>query len=126
SYPVISGNTVTGKMVGTNCVNEVCNWEIDTTSISKGILRTSTLNYNSGSALYFLDGGVLEVYNVNNCGDYPPRGATPTTFNSFTIKDTTGTTITPTFSYTDAINDGCNESGNADSTHVSLYYGNTS
>jgi hypothetical protein len=44
------------------------------------VVRTSTLNYNSAYAFYLIDAGVLEVNNAQNCGDYPPRGATPTTF----------------------------------------------
>lgn len=122
-YQTTVGASVTGTMTGSNCnSNGVCDFNIQTTDGT----NTSSLNWGGyDSALYWFAGGVLEALNVNgNCNLYPPRGTTPTTFNSFTAKDTNGNSVFPPFSGQVVNNDGCNEQVSASSSQISLYYGN--
>jgi len=123
AYQTSAGKTITGTMTGSNCdVNAACDWTIATTDGT----NTSTLSFNSPTGLYWMDAAVLEGKNVVNCGQYPPRGATPTVFNSFTVRDTNGQTLTPSWTGTVNINDGCQEQvDTSQPNQVSLYYGDS-
>ena len=90
---VNAGDVIDGKIAGTNCANAVCaSWTITTTDITQPTL-VSTLTTAAGSYKYTqVQGGVLEVYDVSTCAEYP---AGPTSFTNLVLEDESGNVITP-------------------------------
>jgi hypothetical protein len=109
-------------LTGSNCnSNAACSWSITTSDGS----NTPPQSYTSSAGMYWVDAGILEVYNVDSCSKYPARGTTPTEFNSYSITDTTGRSILPGWTGYVSINDLCNENVviGSGSSYSDLYYG---
>jgi hypothetical protein len=75
TIPVSTGHKIHGAMRGSNCVNGVCpNWNI--TSVDRTTGRKTTFGtdaYDQAFNWYF--GGVMEVYGVSQCSQYPANGS---------------------------------------------------
>jgi hypothetical protein len=90
---VNAGDVIDGKMAGTSCKNAVCaSWTITTTDVTQPTL-TSTLTTKAGGYAYTqVQGGVIEVYDVSSCGQYPGG---PIQFSDLVLKDENGAALTP-------------------------------
>ncbi len=119
SVATSAGSTITGTLTGSSCSSGACKWLIQT---SDGT-HTTNLQYTSTTPLYWMDGAVLEVWNVIQCSDYPAEKTGGTTFGSFSITDANSNSVTPSWSGTVDQNDGCNENYNISGTQATLYYG---
>ncbi|GEM_PF-3391509 len=121
-YSTSAGKTITGTLTGSSCSSStgVCgSWNIQTTDGT----NVSTLTYSGSTALYWLDGAVLEEWNVIQCSDYPAEHTTGTPFNSFLVTDTSGNSVSPSWTGYKYLNQ-CNNSVSIVGTQATLYYGN--
>jgi hypothetical protein len=90
-----TGDKIVGTMKGTNCNGStgVCtNWQITSTDKNTGQKTTfKTLAYGQAMNWYF--GGVLEVYGVNTCSQFPSNGSI--TFSAIHFYDLNNAESTP-------------------------------
>lgn len=87
------GNVVNTSMQGAQCAGNVCqNWTIKSRNSATGKATAfKTSGYGQFFNWYF--GGVLEVYGVASCRQYPGNGST--TFNNIHVYGMNGSEITP-------------------------------
>lgn len=123
-----TADQIYGQMSGSSCSQNTggCNWLITTTDTSNG--HSTSLSYTShtelGNLAEYWAAVALEVYGVANCAYYPPAGYVPTTFSSMTMKNTNGLAITPSWTKSYPIQDGCYQFVKiVGANQVSLYYG---
>lgn len=77
------GDTVVGDTYSTCAAGQACStWQIDSRNTTTG--QTSSLVTNPYADLTWVFGGVLEVYNVSTCGNYPGG---PITFHDIQVYD---------------------------------------
>lgn len=124
---VLSGDSLAGYMdyIGTHS-GSCCWWYLSITdstySTSESeFVRTSA--YGGFSSFWWYFGGVLEAYSITSCADFPNGSFGYTAFSSQTLSDTTGHSITP--SWTTATTSGtpqCSFLVSTGSTFVDLSY----
>ena len=87
----------------------ICNsWEITTSDINSGISTTISNEASLGASVDQAYAGVLEVYNLVQCGDYPPNGGIE--FSNVALYDNNFNTVTPDFwepQYTTGLSPQC-------------------
>ncbi len=91
---VSTGHKIHGAMRGSNCQsNGVCpNWQITSTDNTTGQKTSfSTDAYDQAFNWYF--GGVMEVYGVSQCSQYPSNGSIK--FTGDYVYDLNGSEVTP-------------------------------
>lgn len=93
---VQSGDTLYGYVEGHGCdARGVCtNWFVHTGDWTNGAhswLRTSAY----GNVMGWAFGGVLEVYGVDDCDQYPPSGSI--TFSNIQVRSTAYQQVYPTW-----------------------------
>jgi len=90
------GDEILGTISGANCsVTGQCDWTIVTQDTNTG--ATATLNTTNDQDSYvWIQSGVLEAYNVSQCGDYPGNGST--TFADVSFTDVNGNALSPAWS----------------------------
>jgi hypothetical protein len=128
SYPITVsvGHQIDGLMTSSSCSKTgSCNWVVSTTDVTGGL--STSINCGGGGGannlcgLTFVTAGVvLEVWGVTSCSNYPASGTT--TFGSFSLKDSNGNTLTPSWQGHVWYNDGCGESVTTSSSSVTIYY----
>ena len=94
--PVSPGDSIFGSIEGSNCDESgVCsNWVVDTLDTSTGAeSRLDTTAY--GNVMGWAFGGVLEVYDVSACDQYPEPGSV--TFSELDLRSTGGASVQPTW-----------------------------
>jgi hypothetical protein len=75
--PVNSGDLILGYTVATCTGTTTCSsWDVYTFDQTNGNSSELLLTSNFGQAFNWAFGGVLEVYNIAQCGDYPGGGRT--------------------------------------------------
>lgn len=90
---VNAGDVIDGKIAGTSCANAICaSWTITTTDITQPTLVSTLTTAAGGYAYTQAQGGVLEVYSVSTCAEYP---AGPTSFTDLVLDDESGAAVTP-------------------------------
>ena len=103
SISVSAGDTILGTMVGSSCsANGVCsNWQIESSDLTNGRSTTfSTSAYGQAFNWYF--GGVMEVYGVASCAEFPASGQI--VFNRVLVADQSANPVTP--AWTTTVSDG--------------------
>ena len=93
---VRAGDQIHGAMNGTSCKKSTpCTaWSITSTDVTTGQSTTfQTQSYNQVFTWYF--GGVMEVYGVSSCAQFPTNGSI--TFTNVKVWDYSGKTLTPTY-----------------------------
>jgi hypothetical protein len=90
---VSTGHKIHGAMRGNNCQNGVCsNWNITSVDRTTGQKTTfGTDAYDQAFNWYF--GGVMEVYGVTQCSQYPANGSIK--FTDVQVYDLNGADVTP-------------------------------
>jgi hypothetical protein len=77
--PVSSGDNILGYMFDT-CAGKGCtSWDIVTWDLQNNKFSQLTDTSNFGQTFNWAFGGVLEVYNISECTDYPSNGGYPGT-----------------------------------------------
>jgi hypothetical protein len=68
---VSTGDAIQGRIVGMRCSNSMCPvWSILSSDLTSG--KSTTLNTSGyGQVFDWVFGGVLEVYGVSQCGEFP-------------------------------------------------------
>jgi hypothetical protein len=90
---VNAGDVIDGLIAGTNCANAVCaSWTITTTDVTQPTVVSTLTTTAGGYKDTQVQGGVLEVYDLTTCAEYP---AGPTSFTSLVLKDESGAVVTP-------------------------------
>ncbi len=115
-------DTVYGSITQTSCNSITCAYDTNiydsdydySASFGPAGFNTSNLPYWGYVVLETAD---FNVY--NECGDYPASGSTY--FDSISQSDSSGS-ITPSWSGTIWVNDGCGEGGSYSSSYVDLTY----
>ena len=81
---VSTGDTIQGRMIGVRCTNGSCAlWSILSSDVTSG--KSTTLNTSSyGQVFDWVFGGVLEVYGVSQCGEFP--NATTEDFTNISVQ----------------------------------------
>jgi hypothetical protein len=119
--PASAGDTVVGDTYSTCAAGQACStWKIDSKNTTTG--RTSTLTTNPYADLTWVFGGVLEVYNVSTCGEYPGG---PITFSNIQVYDRSNTRVSnPAWqgSDTSGINPQCNYGLSTTATSATISY----
>lgn len=93
---VRAGDQIHGAMNGTGCRQSTpCTaWAITSTDVTTGQSTTfQTKSYNQVFNWYF--GGVMEVYGVGSCAQFPTSGGI--TFTNVKVWDYAGRTLSPTY-----------------------------
>jgi len=74
ALPVSAGDTITGTMKSTCSAGVLScgSWNVITTDVTTNKATTLPLTSSQGETFNWAFSGVLEVYNVNQCSDYPP------------------------------------------------------
>jgi hypothetical protein len=81
--PANEGDNVVGDTYSTCAAGVACDtWKIDSRNTTTG--QTSSLSTDPYADLNWVFGGVLEVYNVSTCGEYPGG---PITFHDIEVYD---------------------------------------
>lgn len=89
-----AGDTISGVMSGTSCSGNVCKqWAITTKDTTTG--ASTTLNAKPNQAFNWVFGGVMEVYNISSCTQYPTNGGI--TFSNVQVATTSQQLFSPTF-----------------------------
>ncbi|HEY3520159.1 MAG TPA: hypothetical protein VGK80_03855, partial [Rhodanobacteraceae bacterium] len=80
---VSTGDTIQGRMTGARCANGSCAvWSILSSDVTSG--KSTTLKTSSyGQVFDWVFGGVLEVYGVSQCGEFP--NATTEDFTNISV-----------------------------------------
>jgi len=75
--PVNSGDTIFGYMFDTCAAGTLscATWDIVTKDLTSGEYSELTKTSSVGQTFNWAFAGALEVYNIVQCGDYPPNGA---------------------------------------------------
>jgi hypothetical protein len=119
--PASAGDTVVGDTYATCAAGQACStWKIDSRNTTTG--QTSSLTTNPYADLTWVFGGVLEVYNVSTCGEYPGG---PITFRNIQVYDRNNTRVaSPPWqgSNTSGINPQCNYGLSTTSTSATISY----
>jgi hypothetical protein len=119
--PARAGDTVVGDTYSTCAAGQACStWKIDSRNTTTG--QTSSLTTNPYADLTWVFGGVLEVYNVSTCGEYPGG---PITFRNIEVYDRDNTRVaSPPWqgSDTSGINPQCNYGLNTTATSATISY----
>lgn len=92
--PVSPGDSIFGSVEGSNCDESgVCdNWVVNTADVTTGAeSRLDTTAY--GNVMGWAFGGVLEVYDVSACNQYPQTGSV--TFSNLELRSTSNSPVTP-------------------------------
>ena len=81
---VSTGDMIQGRMVGVRCANGSCAlWSILSNDVTSG--KSTTLNTSSyGQVFDWVFGGVLEVYGVSQCSEFP--NATTEDFTNISVR----------------------------------------
>lgn len=119
--PARVGDTVVGDTYSTCAAGQACStWKIDSRNTTTG--KTSSLTTNPYADLTWVFGGVLEVYNVSTCGEYPGG---PITFSNIQVYDRNNTRVASPrwkgFS-TSGINPQCNYGLSTTATSATISY----
>lgn len=95
-FDVSAGDQIHGEMVGNCAAGNLCRtWNITSTDVTTGTSTTmSTKAYFQVFNWYF--GGVLEVYGVSTCNQYPANGSV--TYTNVLAYDTKGQPVMPVWS----------------------------
>lgn len=116
-----AGDVVVGDTYSTCAAGQACStWKIDSRNTTTG--KTSTLTTNPYADLTWVFGGVLEVYNVATCNQYPSG---PITFSNIQVYDRNNTRVTsPPWqgSDTSGINPQCNYGLSTTATSATIFY----
>lgn len=117
---ITPGDVILGTVNASNCANGHCTWTITAEDLDSA--KYSTKIIVSDTAAYrYADGGVVEVYNLTTCGQYPYTGVF---YNSIGLFDENGQGVTP--SWGNAVQQGldpsCNFNVTSTSSTVSLYH----
>jgi len=119
--PAKAGDVVVGDTYSTCAAGQACStWKIDSRNTTTG--RTSTLTTNPYADLTWVFGGVLEVYNVATCGQYPVG---PITFSNIQVYDRNNTRVSnPPWqgSNTSGINPQCGYGLSTTATSATISY----
>ncbi|QWT19029.1 hypothetical protein KPL74_14910 [Bacillus sp. NP157] len=119
--PANAGDNVVGDTYSTCAAGVACDtWKIDSRNTTTG--QTSSLTTNPYADLTWVFGGVLEVYNVSTCGEYPGG---PTTFHDIEVYDRNNNRVaSPPWqgSDTSSINPQCNYGQNTTASSATLSY----
>jgi hypothetical protein len=126
---VYPGDTILGTVESTCSAGTLscATWNVTTTDQS--LARSTTLSNTTSHGLTFnwAFGGVLEVYSIASCYDYPPTQSQSQTFNNVTLYDDNFHVISnPAWSttlYDPSGSPQCNYNGQASGTQVTLDYG---
>jgi hypothetical protein len=115
---VSPGHQIRGNPYGQSCSGSVCpNWVIYSQDVTTG--ATTQFTYTGNTVpLTAVQGGVLEGYNVQTCGDYP---SSPTYFTSIHVRDFANRLMSPQFFAYYWVS-GCGYSVQAGSDWTYLYY----
>jgi len=119
--PARVGDMVVGDTYSTCAAGQACStWKIDSRNTTTG--KTSSLTTNPYADLTWVFGGVLEVYNVSTCGEYPGG---PITFSNIQVYDRNNTRVASPpwkgFS-TSGINPQCNYGLSTTATSATISY----
>lgn len=119
--PAKAGDVVVGDTYSTCAAGQACStWKIDSRNTTTG--QTSSLTTNPYADLTWVFGGVLEVYNVSTCGEYPGG---PITFSNIQVYDRNNTRVSnPPWqgSDTSSINPQCNYGLSTTATSATISY----
>jgi hypothetical protein len=119
--PAKAGDVVVGDTYSTCAAGQACStWKIDSRNTTTG--QTSSLTTNPYADLTWVFGGVLEVYNVSTCGEYPGG---PITFSNIQVYDRNNTRVSnPPWqgSDTSGINPQCNYGLSTTATSATISY----
>ena len=94
SIPVSTGDEILGDMIGSSCASDgICSsWQIVSSDLTTGQSTTfSTSPYGQAFNWYF--GGVMEVYGVGDCTDFPASGGID--FDRLLLTGLTSNVVTP-------------------------------
>lgn len=113
-----AGDTISGVMTGTQCSGNTCQqWAITTKDVTTG--ASTTLNTKPAQAYNWVFGGVMEVYSINSCSQYPASGNIA--FTNVKVATTAGQAFSPTFYPTTAsVTPACSYGVNATPTATTL------
>ncbi|UPG95049.1 hypothetical protein [Luteibacter aegosomatissinici] len=116
-----AGDVVVGDTYSTCAAGQACStWKIDSRNTTTG--QTSSLTTNPYADLTWVFGGVLEVYNVSTCGEYPGG---PITFRNIQVYDRNNTRVSnPPWqgSDTSGIDPQCNYGLSTTATSATISY----
>jgi hypothetical protein len=116
-----AGDVVVGDTYSTCGAGQACStWKIDSRNVTSG--QTSSLTTNPYADLTWVFGGVLEVYNVSTCGEYPSG---PITFHDIQVYDRNNNRVAnPPWqgSDTSGIDPQCNYGLSTTATSATLSY----
>ena len=87
---VTPGDEILGWIIsacGAARVKACSKWSITTTDVSTKQSTTLNVDFPSLMTFEWAQSGVLEVYSINQCSDYPPNGST--TFSNVALYDNT-------------------------------------
>jgi hypothetical protein len=119
--PAKAGDVVIGDTYSTCAAGQDCpTWKIDSRNTTTG--RTSSLTTDPYDDLTWVFGGVLEVYNVSTCGEYPSG---PIVFHNIQVYDRNNIRIaSPPWggSDTSGINPQCNYGLSTTATSATISY----
>lgn len=124
---VNSGDRINGTIVSTCSAGTVTcgSWNIVTTDVTSGQSTTLSQTSNQQQTFNLAFGGVLEVYSVTRCGDYPPDAAV--TFSNVALYDYNFSLISSPGWYFDnyysSLTPQCNYGAQATEQQVVLSYG---
>lgn len=89
---VAPGDSIIGAVNATGCANGICSWTISTIDVTKGIRSDYTIqdtqNYNDAV------GGVVEVYNLTSCDQFPDQGVF---FTGISLYNSAGQQVMPSW-----------------------------
>jgi hypothetical protein len=123
------GDTILGTVTSTCSAGTLsCStWNITTEDMSSGESTTLANTPSEGQTFNWAFAGVLEVYNIYQCSDYPPNNSL--TFSSLALYDDNFDLISnPSWSMTNWLSGQtpeCNYGGQVAPTQVTLDYGET-
>lgn len=126
---VYSGDTILGTVKSTCSAGTLscASWNVTTTDQSLGKSTTLSNTTSHGLTFNWAFGGVLEVYSVASCYDYPATQSQSQTFNNVTLYDDNFHVISnPAWStslWNPSGSPQCNYNGQASGTQVTLDYG---
>jgi hypothetical protein len=128
AYP---GDTILGTVKSTCGAGTLscASWNVTTTDQTTGGSTTLSNTTSHGLTFNWAFGGVLEVYNVDTCYNYPPTQSQSQAFNNVTLYDDDFNVVSnPVWStgfWANGDTPQCNYNGSGSGTQVTLDYGTT-